>query len=446
MQANARQVIVGLGKTGVSCVRHLVALGFDVAVTDNRTAPPGWEEIAREFPQVPLSLGHFDRELCLQAARIILSPGVSLREPVIAEAEHAGIPIVGDIELFALAANALVVGITGSNGKSTVTTLVGEMAKAAGVEVCVGGNLGEPALSLLQQPAPLAYVLELSSFQLETTASLRTLSAVVLNLCEDHMDRYDSLTDYLQAKQRIYMHCQHPVINRDDPVTWQGLSLRNPISFGLDAPSTARDFGVVMHHDVPHLAHGHVPLMPVSALKMKGAPYVANALAALALGSVMQLPVEPMLQMLRTFPGLPHRCQWVANMGGVDWYNDSKATNVGAALAAIGGLGQGIAGKVVVIAGGQGKGADFSPLMSVMQQYVKKLILIGEDADLMEAILADHVVIHRAKTLQDAVQVARDTAAQGDVVVLAPACASFDMFKNFEDRGAVFVDCVRALG
>lgn len=439
------QVVIGLGKTGLSCVRYLSEAGFKVAVTDNRVSPPGLEEVTKQFPEVKLSLGKFDRDLCLQAARIILSPGVSLHEPVIVESICAGIPVVGDVELFALLAKAPIVGITGSNGKSTVTTLLGEMGKTAGIDVRIGGNLGEPVLDLLQYPVPRAYALELSSFQLETTFSLHPLSAVILNLCEDHMDRYNSMEDYLHAKQRIYVDCQHPVINRDDPVTWEGLSLKVPLRFGFDVPDTDNDFGLITRENIVHFARGKTPLMPVSKLKMRGKPHMANALAALALGTVIGLPLEAMLQTLRVFPGLKHRCQWIAQINGVDWYNDSKATNVGAAQAAIEGLGHDIVGKLVVIAGGQGKGADFSPLRAVMKKYVKQLILMGQDAPLIEAALVKTAPTIHANNLEQAVTIAHQTAVTGDSVVLAPACASFDMFKNFEDRGEAFIQCVRGL-
>jgi UDP-N-acetylmuramoylalanine--D-glutamate ligase len=455
------QVVIGLGKTGLSCVRHLSEAGFKVAVTDNRASPPGLEEVVKQFPEVKLSIGQFDRDLCLHAARIVLSPGVSLQEPVIAEALCAGIPVIGDVELFALLAKAPIVGITGSNGKSTVTTLLGEMGKTAAIDVCIGGNLGEPVLDLLQHPVPTVYALELSSFQLETTFSLRPLSAVILNLCEDHMDRYNnSMIDYLHAKQRIYMDCQYPVVNRDDPITFEslypapssGVGIK-PLSFGLDTPPTDNDFGLITRENIVYFAKGETTLMPVSEMKMKGKPHMANALAALALGTVIGLPQMAMLQTLRVFPGLAHRCQWVAKINGVDWYNDSKATNVGAAQAAITGLGHEICpapsktmgmGKLVVIAGGQGKGADFSPLREVMP-YVKQLILMGIDAPLIEAALAGAVPISHASSLGQAVISAHQIAVTGDSVVLAPACASFDMFKNFENRGEIYVEAVAGL-
>ncbi len=438
------QVIVGLGKSGLSCARYLAPKGYRLAITDSREDPPGIKEVQAQFPDVNIITGHFDAALCQKADRLIVSPGVALREPAVAAAIAQGIPAIGDIELFAQAAAAPIVAITGSNGKSTVTTLVGEMARAANKQVQVGGNLGTPALDLLSIKNPDFYVLELSSFQLETTNSLRTAAAVILNLCEDHMDRYDSMAEYLQAKQRIYQGCASPIINRDDPITWQGLDLPQSVSFGLDEPDY-NQFGVRKIQEKSYLAWGSENLLPTSALKIRGRHQLANALAALALGDAIGLPMSAMLNALQHFDGLPHRCQWIAHYRGVDWYNDSKATNVGAAKPALEGLGADISGKLVVIAGGLGKNADFSPLRDTMKKYVRHLILIGKDAPLIENALAGSVNINHASSLEQAVNIAQQHAQAGDAVILAPACASFDMFNNFEHRGEVFVAAVRAL-
>lgn len=439
-------VIVGLGKTGLSCLRYLVAQGVEVAVTDSRVQPPGLEELRAQFPTVPVRLGDLDAELCANAKCLVVSPGVSLREPAIAQALAAGVPAVGDIELFAQRAQAPIVAITGSNGKSTVTTLVGEMAATAGLRVGVGGNLGTPALELLAIPAAELYVLELSSFQLETTHSLQAAAAVILNLSADHMDRYHSLEEYLRAKQRIYHQARHVIVNRDDPFTWQGMELNHPISFGLDAPA-AGQFGLRHTPQGYFLARGEELLLATSELLIKGRHQYANALAALALGEAVGLPMSAMLATLRQFHGLTHRCQWVANKDGVSWYNDSKATNVGAAIATLEGLGADLpeSHKLIVIAGGQGKNADFTPLRSVMAQYVRTLILIGQDAPLLATALHGSVPIQYATDLTAAVQLAQRAAQPGDCAVLAPACASFDMFNHFEHRGEVFVAAVHAL-
>ncbi len=431
------QVVIGLGKTGLSCVRYLIANNANVAVTDSRENPPGLEEMRAHFPQVPLHLNQLDADLCSQAERLIVSPGVSLEEPAIASAIAKGIPAIGDIELFALAAKAPVIAITGSNGKSTVTTLVGEMALKAGWDTRIGGNLGTPALDLLSTKEPDLYVLELSSFQLETTYSLKPKAAVLLNLCEDHMDRYHSLADYLAAKQRVYRGCEVTVFNRDEPNTW--IQNHTPtISFGLDEP-TEQHFG--LHEG--YLMQGTTPLIKTDTLKIKGRHQLANALAALALGTGVGLPMDAMLSALSDFKGLSHRCEWVATIQNVDWYNDSKATNVGAAQAALAGLGPEIKGKLVVIAGGQGKNADFTPLYQTLQHYARCLILIGQDAAVMEKVLSGSVPIEHAASLEQAVQIAAEIAEAGDAVILAPACASFDMFKNFEHRGDVFMSVLK---
>ncbi|HVV69887.1 MAG TPA: UDP-N-acetylmuramoyl-L-alanine--D-glutamate ligase [Gammaproteobacteria bacterium] len=438
------QVIVGLGKTGLSCAHWLAAHHFNIAVTDSRDNPPGLTELQAQFPLVPVITGHFDTQLCQKASRLIVSPGVSLREPAVAAAIAQGIPAIGDIELFAKAHTAPVIAITGSNGKSTVTTLVGEMARQAGKEVEVGGNLGTPALDLLTSKTTELFVLELSSFQLETTYSLKPAAAVILNLSEDHMDRYDSMTDYLKAKQRIYAGCATTIINRDDPITWQNLTFEKTLSFGLDEPQEGQ-FGLRNVEGNYYLARGTENLLATSNLKIKGRHQLANALAALALGEAVSLPMPAMLEALKNFQGLTHRCQWVAHYHGVDWYNDSKATNVGAAKPAIEGLGADIQGKLVVIAGGLGKNADFSPLKDTMKKYVRQLILIGKDAPLMANALKGSVNIEQASTMEQAVTLAQQQAQPGDAVILAPACASFDMFNNFEHRGEVFMSAVRAL-
>lgn len=435
-----KYVIVGLGKTGMSCVRYLAAHNIDFAVTDQAENPPCLAELRSHFPQASLSLGKIDAEVCMQAEQLIVSPGIPHTEPAIAEAIAAGIPVVGDIELFARTAVAPIVAITGSNGKSTVTTLVGEMALKAGLDARVGGNLGIPALDLLSAKEPDLYVLELSSFQLETTYSLQAEAAVVLNLCEDHMDRYADIQAYLEAKQRIYQHCHTAIVNREDPLLWNCISpeTHRILSFGADKPEGPH-FGI----DQGWLVKGETRLIETRSLRIKGRHQYTNALAALALGEAVGLPMPAMLAALHDFQGIPHRCQWVAGCKGVDWYNDSKATNVGAAEAALTGLGAEITGKLVVIAGGQGKNADFTPLRTSLEKHARCLILLGQDAPRMATELAGSVPIQRVQTLEEAVDLAAQQARTGDVIVLAPACASLDMFKNFEHRGEVFIEAVR---
>jgi UDP-N-acetylmuramoylalanine--D-glutamate ligase len=440
-------VVMGMGKTGIACVNFLVKNHISVRVMDNRSNPPGLAILRQTFPQVPYIIGRFDAEQLAQAAEIIISPGLSRQTPALAQAQAAGVPIISEIELFARYVNAPVVAITGSNGKSTVTTLLGEMAKQAGWRVQVGGNLGTPALDLLCTPAPDLYILELSSFQLECTYSLNPKAAVVLNISEDHLDRYASLNDYIVAKQRIYQGDDTIIIiNADDPYVVAMLSSqRQSLSFSID--DNRGDFRVCQYDGDGYLVRAHdstfTPLLSTKKMRLQGAMMRANALAALALGEAVGLPQSAMLEALQTFRGLAHRCAWVANRQGVDWYNDSKGTNVGATIAAIEGLDK--PGQVVLIAGGDGKGADFAPLAEVVIEHCRACVLIGRDAPLIAEVLADWVPVHYAQSMNDAVAQAAVLASAGDTVLLSPACASFDMFENYEHRGVVFEAAVRQI-
>ncbi len=438
-------VIVGLGATGFSCARHLIAQGATVAVTDSRSNPPQLEEFKKAYPQIVLSLGAIDEVLLNKAQTVIVSPGISLQEPAIAVQIKRGVRVVGDVELFAQAVNAPVIAITGTNAKSTVTTLVGMMAEAANLCVKVGGNLGVPALDLLTFPAPDLYVLELSSFQLDTTYSLEPAVATILNITPDHMDRYASAEDYIASKQRVYKNCNIAVCNRDDIQTdCENKDAEHKIQFTLDQP-LGNEFGIVREKGENYLAFGNMSLMPVAKLPILGRHYQANALAALAIGHAFGFPMQAMLNTLSEFKGLPHRCQLVRERDGVIWYNDSKGTNVGATLAAINGLGSEISGKLVLIAGGVGKNADFSPLVPAIEKYARSVILIGEAAPILNALLKDHVSVSLAKTMEEAVIIAAREAVAGDSVLLSPACASFDMFNNFEHRGKVFTEITQEL-
>lgn len=411
---NAYKIIIGLGKTGVSCARHLLKQKCQIAITDSRLTPPNLEQVKQEFPNIKFYLGEFDYKILSQANELIISPGVSNKEPVIAACINAGIPVLSDIELFARAAKAPIIAITGANGKSTVTSLVGQMAQNANKKVKIGGNLGVPALDLLAPDTEL-YVLELSSFQLENTYSLKPAAATVLNISPDHMDRYLNLNEYIMTKQRIYNNCQIAILNLDDPVSHQGAKLpKNIITFSLDNAQ-----------NLPNL-------------KIKGRHNTSNALAALALGRAINLSEESMHKTLQEFPGLAHRCQWVANINQVDWYNDSKGTNVGATKSAIEGLGVDNQGKIIVILGGISKGADFTQLQDVIKQYVRTIVLIGKDAGLIEQALFGVCRIIQANSMHEAVKICAREAEPRDIVLLSPACASFDMFANFEHRGLVF--------
>lgn len=436
-------VVAGIGTTGMSVARYLRRCGRPFVMVDSRVDPPGLGELAREFPEVPVELGPFNEHTLCSAGTIIASPGLALNHPLLRRAAENGAEITGDIQLFANQALAPIVAITGSNGKSTVTTLVGEMARVAGLNAGVGGNLGTPALDLLDDRCNL-YVIELSSFQLELVEHLGAEVATVLNLSADHMDRYEGIADYHRAKHRIFRGAPQVVVNREDPLT-QPLVSPQVIqwTFGLDSPQK-NGFGVVDQDGEPWLAFESEFILPVNSLVIKGRHNQANALAALALGQAVDLPMEAMVETLRRFRGLPHRCETIAYVGGVTWINDSKATNLGAAAAAIGGL-AGDGADLILIAGGQGKGQDFSSLPEVVKGRVRLAILLGEDARLLAHWLQPQTEVIFATSMQAAVAAAAKASREGDKVLLSPACASFDMFANFEDRGRQFAAAVRAL-
>ena len=464
---DAYAVIVGLGRTGLSCARYLRKHGWRVAVTDTRQQPPELARLAELDAMIPVSAGGLDIRLLEGADCVVASPGVSLAEPFFEEARRRGLEVVGDIELFARAVDAPVVGITGTNGKSTVTTLVGRMAERAGLRVRVGGNLGEPALDLLgpqteggassaaygvsvppaaARSASVAqstqlYVLELSSFQLEATTSLDLKAAVVLNVTPDHLDRYASVAEYADAKARIFARCETAVINLDDPLV---VAMPRPgqktLGFSLRAAIGA-DYAVATRDGEWWLTRRDEPLMPVAQMKIKGLHNAANALASLALGEALGLPMPAMLQELASFAGLPHRSQWVADVRGVTYINDSKGTNVGATIAAVNGM----HGPLVMIAGGDGKNQDFAALAEAFRGKVRRAVLIGRDAAALAAALKGVCTVETCATLEEAVLAAAKAAQPGDTVLLSPACASWDMFRDYTHRGAVFAQAVKEL-
>ncbi|OUS16084.1 UDP-N-acetylmuramoyl-L-alanine--D-glutamate ligase [Gammaproteobacteria bacterium 50_400_T64] len=452
--SNRLTVVVGLGATGLSVARFLSARGEPFIVVDNRDHPPALDKLTSELPEVRTELGPFDSATLCSADQLIVSPGLALDTPALLTAADAGVEIIGDIELFARHAKAPIVGITGSNGKSTVTTLLGEMARLAGENVGVGGNIGIPALDLLDDDKDL-YVLELSSFQLETIDRLGAEVATVLNVSPDHMDRYESILDYHRAKHRVFKGTRQIVVNRDDYLSQPLISdAVTNWSFGLGKPDFCA-FGLLEHQGENWLAFQFEPLMPVAEVRIKGRHNIANALAALALGHAVGLPREIMLAALRSFPGLAHRCQHIAQCQGVDWIDDSKATNVGATLAAIEGFceqsssdgknNEKRAANIVLIAGGQAKGQDFSALAKALPGRVKQVILIGEDAEQLAQAFGKGVPSIHATSMQAAVSAAASQASDGDIVLLSPACASFDMFSGFEERGRCFAEAVGGL-
>jgi len=441
--SDRRTLIVGLGKTGLSCVRYLSGQGREIAVADSRLQPPGLDELKAGWPDVPVYLGDFDEALFAGFNELVVSPGISIAEPAIAGAAARGARIRGDIDLFADAADAPIIAITGSNGKTTVTTLVGEMARAAGRNVQVGGNIGTPALDLLDQGADL-YVLELSSFQLETTEELGALAATVLNVSDDHMDRYPDKMAYFQAKQRIYRGCKNAIVNLDDALsTPMARDTLRFLCFGFNRvnPET---FSTRDDDQGTWITWGLDNLLLASELQLMGRHNISNVMAALALGHAAGLAMEPMLEVARSFRGLPHRCEFVRNLNGVDYINDSKGTNVGATVAAIESLVPD-SGKVILIAGGDGKGADFQPLAEPVAACCRALVLIGRDAGKISEAVGVSVPQYRATSLQEAVSLARQAAEPGDRVLLSPACASFDMFQDYNDRGEQFRALVEGL-
>ncbi len=436
------KLVVGLGMTGLSVACFLKNKGHEVVVVDSRNNPPGLDDLYKNFPDVSVYTGTFDEALFMGAEQIIVSPGVSMSEPAIQHAVDKEIEIIGDVELFARETTAPVIAITGSNGKSTVTTLLGEMAKQASLNVAVGGNIGVPTVDLLSKKADL-YVLELSSFQLETLKSLKPVAATVLNVSPDHMDRYKNLEHYSEVKQSIFKNCKVSVINRDDQLVKNMISAQKLVSgFTLYNPAVG-DFGLREFDGKSWLCKGGKKLIAEDELKMGGKHNIANALAALALGEAASIPMEDMLQALREFKGLPHRTQWIAEKNGVDWFNDSKGTNVGATLAAIEGLQ--VNKKLILIAGGLAKDADFSPLKNIIKEKVRVVVLMGKDAPQIEQALESVVPVFYAKDMNDAVHIAADLSHWGDGVLLSPACASFDIFRGFEHRGEVFTEAVEAL-
>lgn len=437
-----RVLVVGLGLSGASALRYLAREGASVVVTDSRPAPSGIEQLRAVFQNAEFRLGAFEApEPLQQFSEAVVSPGIDLRDPFIRKLAAAGVPVVGDIELFARAAKAPVIGITGSNGKSTVTTLVGLMARAAGIKVAVGGNIGTPALDLLQEE-PKLYVLELSSFQLESTYSLRCKAAAVLNLSEDHLDRHGTMEAYAAAKARIFNGCEVAIINRDDPATRRGSDqARRKLSFGLDAPRAPGEFGLAEQRGEVALATARDRLLPIHQLKIAGLHNCANALAALALIEAADLPRATALRALSDFRGLPHRCALAGEIAGARYYNDSKGTNVGSTLAAIRGLPE----PVIWLGGGQGKGQDFRPLAPALAQKGAAAVLFGEDAAKIEAAIYGSVPVYREATMQAALARAAGLTTAGASVLLSPACASFDQFKSYVDRGEQFEAAVQKL-
>ena len=450
------QVVVGLGQSGLSVARYLANQGYQVAVTDAHATPSLADQLPAEINI--RQFGAIDAELLKQAARIIISPGISLATEAVAAARQAHIPVVSDIQLFCDACTVPIVAITGSNAKSTVTTLVGQMAADAGVNVGVGGNIGVPALTLLDNTDMELAVLELSSFQLETVTNLGAQVATVLNMSPDHLDRHGDMLGYHQAKHRIFQGAKSVVINREDALTRPLVADNLPkVSTGIHAPDKGQ-YGLITDPEGQiYLAYGTEKLLSADKLLIKGRHNLLNAQAALALGELAGLPRDSMLNTLQQFTGLEHRCQYVASAANIDYFNDSKGTNIGSTMAAIEGLGAVYApkdGKLLLILGGQGKGQQFGELTPFINQYVSQVLFIGEDAPLIEqhlraAKISADVALHQCQTLENAFttiqQVTMSSLSQVQAVLLSPACASFDQYSGYVARGEHFSQLVSQL-
>ena len=456
-----KAVVLGMGETGLSMAKWLSRRGANVRAVDSRATPPCLEALKRILPQDRLFTGTYPAEAFAGIDLIAISPGVPLAQASVQQAVQDGIAVIGDMELFASAirqpgaSKPIVLGITGSNGKTTVTAMVGAMVKEAGMDVEVAGNIGPAVLNALMRredsgTLPQAWVLEVSSFQLETTQSLEPDAAVVLNVSEDHFDRYSGMQDYAAAKARIFTGTRDggseagvQILNRDDSIVRaMALAGRRQITFGLDEPASDNDFGLLHESGNIWLAQGQVRLLKTSELHVAGLHNVANALAALALCRAVALPLPPLLHALREFQGLPHRMEKVAAFGDITFYDDSKGTNVGATVAALNGMMQ----SVVLIAGGDGKGQDFSPLAAPIARQARAVVLIGRDADRIGAAINHRgVPLYYAKTMEEAVQRSVDLARAGDAVLMSPACASLDMFRDYAHRAEVFIAAVRRI-
>ncbi|MCC7325899.1 MAG: UDP-N-acetylmuramoyl-L-alanine--D-glutamate ligase [Burkholderiales bacterium] len=448
---NRNAVVLGLGKTGLSLARYLAREGARVRVADSRAQPPNAALLAQMLPAVPLAAGPVTDATLAGADLIAISPGVPKSDPAVVAAVARGAELVGDVELFArtLPSGPKVLAITGSNGKTTVTALTGTLCRAAGLATEVAGNIGSAVLDVLElypggggtKPWPDVFVLELSSFQLETTRSLSPAAAAVLNVTENHLDRYAGMDEYGAAKARIFAGAGIQVVNRDDPRSYaMRIPGRTTESFGVGVPSAEGEWGLVRFDGATWLAHGGGLLLPTTSLSLVGRHNALNALAALALVSTIARIDRSVLDALKTFEGLPHRMQRITEAGRVVYIDDSKATTVVATQAAL----DGIERAAVLIAGGDGKGQDFRPLRAAVDADCRAVLLIGRDAPLLaRALEGTPAHVETVGTLDAAVDRAITLAEPGDAVLLSPACASLDQFGSYIERGQRFAELVQ---
>jgi len=447
---NKRIVVLGAGLTGMSCVRFLAKHQLYCHVNDNRENAVNTEEFKQSFPACELTLGQWNLASIDNADVLIVSPGIDLEKEQLLNNITSHCQVMGDVELFCQITDKPILAVTGSNGKSTVVSLLAHVGEQLGLKVALGGNVGLPVLEQLSNEID-CYVLELSSFQLETLASMNAIAATVLNVSDDHLDRHKTLENYSAIKQKVYQQAQMAVINRDDVASFSSLELpqglpvnnNNVISFGSDT-STTKQFGLVIDNDQYYLAKGEEKLIALKALPLAGLHNALNYLAVLALGQCAGWSISSMIEHFSSFTGLAHRCQRIDTTDNIVWINDSKATNVGAALAAIHGLYSTLAenNKLILVAGGDGKGADFSPLKTAIENHVAHVITLGKDGSKIAALSNKS---KQVSDIQSAVEQANKLAIAGDIVLLSPACASIDMFKNFAERGQIFTEAVNTL-
>lgn len=443
-------LIVGLGKTGMSLARYCQRQNHQFVFYDTREHPPMLSEFQKQFPEAEIFLNQMPKSLIQNIKVVLVSPGVDLNNTFLNEVFTHKIPVYGDVECLAREINVPAIAVTGTNGKSTVVTLLGEMAKAEGLNPAVAGNIGTPVLDLLADEQDYGlWVLELSSFQLELTHSLKLLAGTILNISPDHLDRHHTFEAYKAIKQRIYRMSTHMVFSREDEETWPVMDYKrllpyDQVSFGLDKPKD-NNWGIVTQDQLDYFVRGNEVILAVDEMKLKGRHNQLNALAACAMAEAAGISTASMVKVLKEYQGLPHRCQLVRVLDGVQWINDSKGTNVGATLSALDSLGTSTKGDIILIAGGQGKGADFSLLNSAINAHVRAAVLMGEDAQKISEAIGDFTEVYRENDLASAVNCARKLARPNDIVLLSPAAASLDMFKDFNDRGEQFVKLVEAL-